>query len=177
MGRGIRALLVGCVGLVVVAGLCIGVISLATGQLLGGVLGMVNQVVQPPYNVGARPLPGSPLAETLLPPQVGGFTRGALARATAGGSQASYSGDGLQADARAVYYNSPAEAQAQVRRIYQALTGTRTVSFLELGDPTTLRAVFNTGRARMVWSRGRYLFDVQAPSEAGLDAFMTAFPY
>jgi len=51
------------------------------------------------------------------------------------------------------------------------------VSFLELGDPTTLRAVFNTGRARMVWSRGRYLFDVQAPSEAGLDAFMTAFPY
>ncbi len=177
MGRGMRTLLLGCGGLLVAACLCVGVVSVATGQLLGGLLGVVNEVIQPPYGVGSRPLPAGPLTETMLPPQVGGFMRGALARAAAGGNQATYDRDGLRVDARAVYYTSATEAQEQVRRIYQALTSTRTVSFLEQGDPTTLRVVYNNGRARMVWSRGRYLFDVQAPAESGLDAFMTAFPY
>jgi len=177
MGRGMRALLIGCGGLLVVACVCAVVVSLVSGQLLGGVTDLVSQVIEPPYDVGTRPLPAGPLAETMLPPQVGGFTRGTPGRATGGGSQAAYSGDGLQVDVRAVYYANPAEAQTQVGRIQASLSGVQSASFLELGDPTTLRVVFRTGRARMVWSRGRYLFDVQAPSESGLDAFMIAFPY
>lgn len=181
MSRGVRNFLLGCGCLVVVLCICAVV---ALGQL-GGTLGeffsnlnlgaIVEQVLSEPYGVADRPLPASFGVQDLLP-VVDGFRRGNPV--SGNGQSAVYSGELGIVQVRAVWYSNVADAQAQVQAIIrQTESGTSERLYVSGLDPSYVRVIDSNGQGRMAYNRQNYFFDVQATSEAALDAFMNAFPY
>ncbi len=152
---------------------------IATGGAIVGSLGaLVGLVVEGPYQVNARPLPANDHVDTLLPRNVGGFTRESVSGAPDdGGATAVYRRGDASITMQAQVFATTVAAQAAVERIgaqYEGHSGHRSqgsVNFL------SYLYYVGGGEGRMAWNRDRYFFAVQTNGQGDLDAFMNAFPY
>ncbi len=173
MNRGAR-LLLGC-GVAAFLCICVVVLAMLAGgsQLLSMVLG------GGPYGVGNRPMPLSSSNDVLAPPTVGEFTRTSASGMAQMGLTAMYEGPGGQVMLLVRLFPSEGAARSSVEAIDEQLEGAGGFKTSVIGDVFGANAVryVGGGTARMVWNRGAYFFDVQAPDGGTLDDFMNAFPY
>jgi hypothetical protein len=128
-----------------------------------------------PYGFAARPLPTAGAVPDILPDSLGKFKRSALdggfddfsATYTSGTDKIRINGS-QEVSMRA--------AQAVVMQFARTNSASTSVQQLN-GDPSYFLSAPDKGPARLVWSRDRWFFDVQASSKAALDAFMSVFKY
>ena len=136
-----------------------------------------------PYGIAARPMPQGEDLDTLLPLQVGPYTRESV-NPPRGIQQSSYAhyrrGSAtifvelaINADAsgaRTGVSNAKRETDAEFPDIPQL--------FIEGPDVSCLRVVVPRVGALMAWTRGRYFFLANAKGgEKDLDEFVKAFPH
>lgn len=126
-----------------------------------------------PYGVDTRPMPEGEDLDTLLPLQVGPYTRESVEPPYAHyrrGTNTIFFELGICADASEAQMgvsNAEGETNAEFPD-----SAERSVYSLE-GDPSYFKYA-----GFMAWTRGRYLFLVNTGGEdADLDEFMKAFPY
>lgn len=148
----------------------IGIVAVLIVILMGAAAILLPRAqAQPPYPIAGRPMPTKSDMNALLPAKVGDFQRG-----EASPDGADYGDGQSQISITVSIKNSPAEAQASVKAAVSIGSGNR-ISAVG-SDPSYLRAV-SGGSARMLYTRGAYLFDVQTTSGEALDKFMNSFPY
>jgi len=145
-----------------------------------------------PYGIDRRPMPTGLNLDTLLPRQVGPYTRESLRRLgsdTPPTSAQIDDGNPIYAEYRSgstkifveFGVSSSAEfAQEALRVAAGDVAGGEFPTdprFGALGREPSYLKVINADGAFFAWTRGGYYFSASAPSEAALDAFMQAFPY
>jgi len=135
----------------------------------------------PLAEIGSRPAPARETLDMALPPVVGGFSRistsGNDLRIIYGsGVTATYSENQARVSVTAAIYGSRTEAQNAVGTAAARQNGNVTAS--TAGETAYMLATnLSGGEARLVWNRGVYVYDVQAPSRETLNRFMAHFPY
>ena len=112
--------------------------------------------------------------ETLLSKQVGPFERADLLPQGDNYVAANYRAGELEVYAELGVNDSAEDAQ---EGLATARENTPSDEVVEAWSKGTDPSFFKAGGVFMVWTRGRYFFVAHAKSEAGLDAFMKAFPY
>lgn len=132
-----------------------------------------------PNRIAYRPLPTGTDLDVLLPRQVGGFARPAIAKPQSGmpiyaeyrhGAATVFMELGIGDDAR--------DARAILDTARDEAGGREPGAlFAEGSDGACVRVVSADG-AFLAWTRGRYFFSAHAKGgEKDLDAFAEAFPY
>lgn len=144
-----------------------------------------------PYGIEKRPMPSGLDVDTLLPKQVGPYTRTLLEKSDQRATASVIAVDGnsvyatYKAGAREVFVelavtSSAENAQAILETAAEEVTGNvpedpRFGSIVT--EPSYLKSSNETG-AFYAWTRGKYYISASAKGgQADLDAFMQSFPY
>ncbi len=128
-----------------------------------------------PYGFAARPLPQVSAVGDLLPDALGKFKRTAL-NGNLDDFSATYADGSDKITITGSQAVSTRAAQAVVTQFARAAGASATSQQLN-ADPSYFLTAPEKGPARLVWSRSRWYFDVQASSKAVLDGFMNLFKY
>jgi hypothetical protein len=128
-----------------------------------------------PYSLAYRALPTVTGIGELLPATLGAFKRNALS-----GSFETFSATYTSGKDKITLTGSQAvsvrAAQAMVAQAARSASGSVTSQRLNT-DPSYFLSSSAKGPVRLIWSRYRWFFDVQATSQAALDEFMKVFKY
>lgn len=178
-----RTIVIGCA--VVLLLVCLG--GAAVVLLGGGALaGVVNSIAEGPYQVGKRPTPSSADIETLLPAKVGGFTRGDVNKVQDGEVNTVYTSGSTTINITAEVYTSAGSAAGRVAQIKEDVDPSTPVagksnksstSCIAICETSYVKVVTQDGKARLVYNKGKYVFDVTTGTEGDMDSFMKDFPF